>query len=74
MKYLGAVLITILMAGIGYAATGNMPNQMVIPFRNVSSSTKPANCTVGEMKRNDAYVFMCASSAKWRRIGIGEGF
>lgn len=73
-KYFIAAVMAVLMASIGYAATGDMPNQMVLPFRNVSSSSKPAGCVVGEMKRNDAYVFMCASSAQWRRIAIGEGF
>lgn len=73
-KYLIAAVMAVLMVSIGYAATGNKPNQMVIPFRNVSSSSKPAGCTVGELKRNDTYVFMCASSAQWRRIAIGDGF
>lgn len=71
------IVISLLVIGgavSAFAAKGDKPNQMVLSFRNVSSSTKPANCVVGEMKRNDAYVFMCASSSKWRRIAIGEGF
>lgn len=61
-------------SALALAATGNKPNQMVIPFRNVSSSTKPSGCTVGELKRNTSYVFLCSTSSKWRRIAIGEGF
>ena len=73
MRYL-IVLMIFILSGIAFGATGDKPNQMVVPFRNVSSSTKPAGCAVGEMKRNDAYVFMCASSSRWRRLAIGDGF
>lgn len=69
-----AVLLALAIAASAFCATGDKPNQMVTPFRNVSSSTKPAGCVPGEMKRNDAYVFMCASSSHWRRIAIGGGF
>lgn len=57
-----------------FAASGDKPNQMNLSFRNVSSSTKPAGCVIGELKRNDAYIFLCASSHKWRRIDIGGEF
>lgn len=73
LRYL-IVLMIFILSGIAFGATGDKPNQMIIPFRNVSSSTKPAGCIVGEMKRNDAYVFMCASSSQWRRLAIGDGF
>lgn len=74
-KYILLAIIAVMAAiGSAFAATGDKPNQTVLPFRNVSSSTKPSGCVVGEMKRNDAYIFMCASSHKWRRISIGAGF
>lgn len=66
-------LLAVFVASFAFAATGDKPNQMVIPYRNVSSSTKPS-CTQGEMKRNSSYIFICSTSAKWRRISIGEGF
>lgn len=73
MRYL-VLLVLLTIATVSYSATGTKPNQMVINFRNVSSSIKPSGCTVGELKRNDRYVFLCASSSKWRRISIGNGF
>ena len=57
-----------------YAASGDKTFASVIPYRNVSSSTKPASCIKGDLKRNDTYIFLCASSSHWRRIAIGNGF
>lgn len=57
-----------------FAATGDKPNQIVVPFRNVSSSTKPSGCVVGELKRNTDFIFLCSTSSKWRRVSIGAGF
>lgn len=75
MRFLLISALFVLFAVVSaMGATGNKPNQQVLSFRNISSSVKPAGCTVGEMKRNDAYIFMCASSSKWRRIAIGNGF
>lgn len=57
-----------------YATTGDRPNQVVIPYRNVSSSAKPSGCVIGEMRQNSAYLFICNTSSKWRRINKGNGF
>ena len=69
MKKLIALTLLIggLVAGsIAYSATGDKPNQMVMQFRNVSSTIKPT-CVAGEMKYNATYHFVCAKTNVWKR-------
>lgn len=75
MKYILLAIVVMLVAvGAAFAATGNKPNQVVMPFRNVSSSTKPANCVRGEVRHNGQYVFNCVSTGKWHRASSGVSF
>lgn len=73
MKILLIVLL-ILLPTTMFAAPGDKPNQSVIVFRNVSTSDKPSGCTVGELKRNYSFLFVCYSTSKWRRITLGTTF
>lgn len=66
--------IFVLFTGVVFAATGDKPNQIKPPFRNISTSTKPASCVAGEVKFNKAYLFVCYSSGGWRRVSLGSAF
>lgn len=74
MRVLLTLIVFVFSGVYAFSATGDKPNQMNLPFRNVSSSSKPSGCVIGELRRNDHYIFVCASSSKWRRISLGSGF